>query len=224
MPGAPSRPALVTGGRPLRYRFTATNSDGKPARWNPCGGPHQVLVNLAGAQAGALTDLRTGLARLDAVTGLKFDIVGETSAVPGERWGQEGVSGAWPPVLIAWRSFSGTADSGDAAHTTPVWVQNAQRRLVFVSAAIVFNTDDNGLYHSGPGGTMSRLGLVEHELGHLAGLDDIPGPGLEQAGSDGAVGHELMDRLVGSVDRYQTGDIRGLTLLGRGGCLTVPAP
>lgn len=196
-----------------KYAFTTTNPGGTPARWNPCQ-VHTILVNPAGAPAGAVADLRAAVKKLDDATGLRFKIGGTTRAVPSDSYGLTAVNGKWAPIVVAWGKpgSSQLLTGGEVGGAQPVWVENATGKNVFVSASIVFSTETAQLTAGFKPGTVSRGALMLHELGHLAGLGHV------------ADTHQIMYPYIGGAVTYQPGDLKGLRALGAGGCLAVPTP
>lgn len=196
------------------YKFTVKDGKGRPGRWNPCT-TIPIIVNMAHAPKGAMTDLKSAVAAIDAASGLKFKIVATTKVKPQESWGTtrwSGSGGKWPPVLMGFVNTgqAGLDDPGAGAQASPVWIESGSNQ-VFVSGMIVFNR--NLMQDYAPGfGTGNRLGSIAlHELGHIAGLDHV---------SDK---HQIMEPYGGTFGVLGPGDKNGLHKLGSGGCLATPA-
>lgn len=205
----PERAPAGTGG----YRLMETQDDGsgRPVRWDPCRPIHYV-VRTAGATPTGLADLRAGLARLSAVTGLRFTDDGPTDEAPRAdrppmdtgRYGER-----WSPVLIAWttpaefggmRGYAGLGGPHSVAGARP-----GQRR--YVTGLVLLNADHLRQVEVRPGGAAQEQAVIRHELGHLAGLD-------HQA-DDTAL---MNPRPDGTPADYAAGDLRGLAALSNGPC------
>jgi hypothetical protein len=156
------------------FAFTATGPDGVPGRWDSCR-PVRVLINPRNAPEGSIRGIRLALARMSQWTGLRLELVGTTSAEAGPDWGSRASGAVWPPVLISFpaRSARGLSDTSASAEARPVWVTHASGRAEFVSGSITVNTAHGHLYGTGSDGRPSWARLLEHELGHVVGLDHV---------------------------------------------------
>ncbi len=195
------------------YRLLEIQDDGsgRPVRWDPCRPIHYV-VRPDGAPAGGERALRSSIARIEQVTGLRFSFDGETSETPHRdrptvdvaRYGSR-----WSPVLVAWTdpaeypAMTGYAGLGGpdtvAGHT------RGHRR--FVSGVVLLNRQYlSEVFHWDDG--QARLdAVVLHEFGHLVGLDHVPDP------------NQLMFKQPSAhADGFADGDRRGLALLSSGPC------
>jgi hypothetical protein len=187
------------------YRFAAIGPDGLPARWNPCVA-HPVFVDLHHAPAGAVADLLAAFHRADAVSGLRFRLVGTTSVERDRSWRSRSAGrppGAWPPITVQWAPpGKRLALPAKAAVTTTSWITDPRGRDVYVTASITFAS-------AGIGRSVRRA-IAEHEIGHLLGLAHVSDP------------HQMMYPTVGRVSDYGAGDRAGLRRLGHGPCLATP--
>jgi hypothetical protein len=195
------------------YRFLATQPGTRvPVTYNPCR-PIHVVVNddLAPSSADALLD--SALARVSAVTGLRFIRDGRTDEMPSSgrpaedpgRYGR-----GWSPVLVAWttpevdRGLEGRVVGlgGSTRLSDPL-----TGRVRYVTGTIALDTPAMRRVLERPDGALAARAILMHELGHVVGLGHVEDPG------------ELMyDDNVGRTD-FGPGDLTGLAVLGRGACV-----
>ncbi|MCU1374941.1 MAG: Esterase [Actinomycetia bacterium] len=205
------------------YGFLAKDRSGRPLRYNPCQ-PVRYVINPAGAPAGAVDEVRESFRRLGAVTGLQFVDAGTTTethvrvgttARPSyqpERYG----TGQWAPILISWVTQADEPILAGAVlgygGSTSYWTSASDQ--AYVTGEVVFDRDLS-LVHPGFGTGLSRGNLVQHELGHVVGLDHVQDRAQVMFPS-------ISDR---SPDGYGAGDRAGLTQLGaQAGCLRIASP
>jgi len=189
---------------------------GDPVRWNPCEPIHYV-VNPGSSPSGSIDDVFVAVDRVSRATGIAFAYDGLTDEIPVQNrdWVQpERYGPGWAPVVIAWVDPSQTdirfeADGKPAAAVARPWVPPGED--VIVSAWVVVNErDPNPPGFSGPG---AQGPTVQHELGHVMGLDHVPSTS------------ELMNPSGGHMTDFGPGDLAGLEELGADqGCLTTPQP
>ncbi len=196
---------LGTGG----FAFLRDTDDQVP-KWDPCRPIHYV-VNPAYTPAGGAEAIVEAVNTVSQASGLKFVYDGTTAERPSDDRSkyQEGKYGdRWAPVLISWSSPFETADLADdvvgigggneyqgPVSKTPILVSGfvTLDALQFVSEAPVL-----------PARAMSHV--IEHELGHVVGLDHVQDPNaLMTASSDLSSGP-------------QAGDLRGFAQAGAGTC------
>lgn len=197
------------------HSFLSVNDDGTPARFNPCA-PIRYVINDSHAEPGAVDDVTEAFARLAAVTGLTFEFVGMSDAIPTETWGhQSGTGGLWAPVLIGWvpSDVTDLLTGSEAAVGGPDVGIGADGK-VLVSGSVALDADKNSDYPPGFGFGPTRGGLLMHELAHVVGLGHV---------DDSS--QIMFDKSGQRPAKWGAGDIAGLHELGgAGGCLDVPAP
>ena len=191
--------------------------DGSPVRWNPCE-PIRWTLDPDDAPDGGREALSLAMARITAVSGLRFEFVGMTDEQPrsDRPLVVEGPEGPrWAPVLITWvpaDSIDLPLSDMERGVAVPVAVREGSHQ-VFVTGQVVLNADKTLLpmfedRHASWGA------VLLHELGHLVGLDHVGDPVQLMAPTPG----------FGEV-RFGEGDRAGLQAVGAdGGCLPVPAP
>lgn len=194
---------------PTSYAFGGTTPQGVPFTWDRCTAI-PVVINPAGAAAGAVQDVLSAIDDIGRVSGLRFAYVGTTQARPDPAWGQQQQPGhpGWPPVLVAWApATSGLIDGSSAgtAHTFSVGSS-------YVSGMVVLNVDQERDRPGGLVGGIDRRAVLQHEIAHIAGLAHV-----EDAG-------QLMhpDAAAGPV--LGAGDRAGLRILGEQPCVPAPLP
>jgi hypothetical protein len=204
------------------FAFLSKDDDGRPLRFDPCE-PVRYTINPNGAPQGAIADVHEAFRRVGLQTGLTFDYVGPTTESHVRIGGSERSSyqpnrygDAWAPVLV---SFA-TEDqepvlAGNVlgyGGSTSYWTSSSDP--AYVTGEIVLDRD-LGLVRPGFGPGMTRGNLVQHELGHVIGLDHV------------ADRSELMYASISgqSPDGYGPGDLAGLSQLGASaGCLHIAQP
>jgi len=217
---ARSTVSSAPGGSAGSFTYLITNTNGSPARFNPCAAVHYV-TNLAEAPAGAASTVSTVLSRITAATGVSFVFDGPTAEVPSTTRGAyqpTRYGSRWAPVVIAWAKASqsnllpGGNVIGEGGST---WVAYSGGPKVFVTGEVVIDADRTATMDSGFGPGASVGGLLLHELGHVMGLGHTQDPNQ--------VMYPALLRVASA--QYGAGDLAGLGHLGRtAGCLTTPNP
>jgi hypothetical protein len=192
--------ALAVGDGDGSYAFLQTQPQtGEPVGYDPC----QVIrveVNPQDAPEGYGRLVDTGLEHTAKATGLRFERVGTTGRRPNRA-----VTGLGQPVLIAWASPDEVPDlkgrvAGVGGSTA---VELGFRKLRYVTGEIVL---DAAVFDRLGAGSDSAQAIVDHEFGHLVGLDHVDERG------------ELMYSDNIGRTTYGPGDLEGMARLGNIGC------
>jgi hypothetical protein len=219
------RPTPTSGSRggrllplPLRpapegsHAFTAMQPGGDdPVAYDPCR-PIAYVVNDRTAPQGAAAMIEEAIAEVSSNTGLRFEYEGLTderptwdrSAFQEDRYGDR-----WAPVLVAWTDDvedPGLAETiiGRGGSTSVPGIGTKER--AYVSGMVTLDGPDMARVMHRDGWASARA-VVEHELGHVLGLDHV-----ESA-------RELMNaENQVLVSGFQAGDKVGLQRLGDGRC------
>lgn len=195
------------------YAFSLTQAVGGaqvPVAWSPCR-PIRYVVNPTGAPEGFAASVAGVLAEVTAATGLVFvddgstdePVTSERDAYQPDRYGER-----WAPVLLGFADeTTEPVLAGDVAGVGgPAWVSGADDVRVYVSGAVVLDTEtlaDPTL----PDGTPPWLSTLRHEVAHVIGLDHVHDPS------------QLMNpEMSAAVTTFQAGDRAGLAALGQGVC------
>lgn len=217
----PSRPApgLIEASKPLgapaplaepssEYSFLQTNPDGSPVTYDPCRPIHYV-TRTDTQPAGGQQVVKDAIAAVSKATGLVFIDDGETTETAGftrNPFQPVHYGDRWAPVLIAWAGpeedpkFAAGSVLG-LGLSVPAWTDASAAN--YVTGEVDLNADLLGRYDDG-----FKQVVLEHELGHVVGLDHHDGQ-LMAAVAD----HEVYG--------YQAGDLAGLSVLGQGKCLGI---
>jgi hypothetical protein len=202
---APSIPAGSGG-----YTFMATNGK-QPVTYDPCRPIHYVIRE-HNAPAGGDDEVRQALSVVSKATGLQFIDDGASDEPPSEtrasyqptRYGDR-----WAPVLIAWTDPTEipalAGDTSGEAVSQRYGSTSGAPNAAYVSG-LVFLDAPQLTQMASTGGTAALRPTIEHELGHLMGLDHV---------TDRA---QLMYPTTGRATSYGAGDLRGLAQEGRGSC------
>lgn len=186
------------------YAFTMTQRGSRePVTYDPCR-VIEVAVNPEGAPVGYDELVDTALRRTGEATGLAFQRVGTTDdrdfSTRGSRLGGR------PPVLVAWATADEVPDlAGDVAGLGgSTAVDPGTGRLRYVTGIVVLDRDQFAAFDADE--LVYAQAIVDHEFGHLVGLDHVDDPG------------ELMNADNLGVTSYGPGDREGLARLGRVDC------
>lgn len=204
--GAPAPVAVASSA----YRFVFTNSTA-PVAYDPCRPIHYV-TRLQGAPAAGAAMISQAIAQVSAATGLHFVDDGTTAesasrdrrAYQPERYGDR-----WAPVLIVWTSAVENPDfAGDrAGQAGSTAASRRDGTRVYVSGQVELDGEKLARIATLPNGRNEAGAIIQHELGHLVGLDHV-----------GDATQLMFATSTGAVTSYAAGDLSGLAMLGRGTC------
>jgi hypothetical protein len=203
------RPAPAPSGTgPYKFMVTQPGSSA-PVAYDPCRLIH-VVLNDRTAPPGADVLVRSAIERASQVSGLQFVIDGSTDERPSAKraaYQPTRYPGRWAPVLIAWSDPAETPRlAGDIAGLGGSVPFTVDGRRVYVSGGVTLDGPDLYEVMGRANGQELVRAVIEHELGHLLGLDHVADASqLMNAGNEG-----LLD--------YAAGDQLGLEALGRGRC------
>ena len=188
------------------YRFMHTQPGSKdPVTYDPCE-VIEVQINPEGAPDDYREYVDTAIEHVSEPSGLRLDVTGETDERPSRTPRTTSGSG-WKPVLVAWADEEEVpALAGDVAGLAGSLVVESLGRAQYVTGTVTLDTDAFQRITRELGGDAAAQAIVDHEFGHLVGLDHVDDAG------------ELMyaDN-IGRRD-WGPGDLAGLSRLGRGRC------
>ena len=194
------------------HRFVQTQpSSGEPVAWDPCR-PVHIVVNGRTSVPGADLALEEALGAASRATGLQLVLDGPTDEAPTEgraAYQPERYPDRWAPVLVAW---SDPSESPRLAGDVQGWGGSSSLAVpgspaVYVTGSVTLDGPDLAELARLPGGHAAVRAVIEHELGHVLGLDHVEDP------------TQLMNPVGGWVTTYADGDLTGLAKLGRGPCV-----
>jgi len=192
------------------YKFLATNPDGTPVGYSPCRPVHYV-VNAELAPAGSEGLLEDAVAKISAATGLKFINDGATKEKPTakrEAYQPNLYGKRWAPLLVSWTTpASSPALAGKVigiGGSTAYSFGSGPRS--YVSGHLDLDTPQITELLSLPGGADYLSAVMQHELGHVVGLDHVDDP------------VQLMYPEIGAPDGLAAGDLTGLYKLHAAHC------
>lgn len=197
------------------YAFLHKGDDGKPYTYDPCRPIHYV-TRAANSPADGPALIREAIAAVSRATGLVFIDDGATSEAPAaehKSYQPERYGNRWAPVLIAWETTAEEPRFTNKAVGTNVMglggseaVSIGNSGFTYVSGQLELNGPAMQAMIGREGPAQAR-GVIEHELGHVVGLDHVQDPSQLMNPTD-SIG----------VTTYQAGDLTGLAALGQGAC------
>lgn len=181
-----------------------------PVAYNPCK-KIEVVINPDGAPDDYRDLVETAAERISDASGLKFDILGETDERPSpdrEIENNPHYGPGWAPVLVAWSDNDETPElAGEVAGLGGSTAVTIRGRKVYVTGVVTLDSEAFDEISHRLNGRPQAQAIVDHEFGHLVGLDHVNDSG------------ELMySENIGRTS-WGPGDKAGLSRLGRGPCL-----
>lgn len=188
-----------------------TAPDDTPLRYDPCRPIHYVIRDQNTPPGGDLL-VRQAVAAVSKATGLQFVDDGSSTETPAlnrvayqpKRYGDR-----WAPVLIAWTT---PTEIPKLQGATAGWGGSQSYALTtadgfaYVTGLAYLDAPQLTKLQSAPNGNARVRAVIEHELGHVVGLNHVTDP------------TQLMYPEEITQTGYGAGDLRGLAYLGQGAC------
>jgi hypothetical protein len=205
-----SVPLLAPGKGSFAFMQTQPGHPRTPVAYDPCR-KIEVVINPDGAPDEYRDLVETATDRISEATGLKFDIVGTTDERPShsrQPEDNEHYGPGWAPVLVAWSDDDETPElGGDVAGLAGSAAITVRGVRVYVTGGVTLDSEAfDEILHRLNGRSQAQA-IVDHEFGHLVGLDHVKDAG------------ELMNAQNKGRTSWGPGDKAGLSRLGRGACL-----
>jgi hypothetical protein len=181
------------------YAFSFLQHDGKtPVGYDPCQ-PIRIEINPDGAPRGHEDLVRTAMDHVSQASGLRFELVGTTDS---RRFFDSRASWDRGPSVVGWSTEDEYDElDGDVAGVGgSTMVELAGRRRLTTGAVVLDIEVFEELLRTGRDDDAQAI--VDHEFGHLVGLDHVDDRG------------ELMHRENTGRTTWGIGDREGLARLG----------
>jgi hypothetical protein len=213
-PGPLGQPAPLTV-TSKSYAFLQKREDGSPVTYDPCRAIHYVTRPDTSPAVGPEL-IQEAVTAISHATGLTFVNDGDTAEAPsaGHRSYQKDRYGdRWAPVLIAWETHAEQPKFTNPAQGETVMGLGGSEAVSFGNTGFTYVSGQVEL--NGPAlqrmsaelGTEQVRAVIEHELGHVVGLDHVNDPSQIMNPSE-----------TPGVVSFGAGDLTGLSLVGQGKC------
>jgi hypothetical protein len=205
------------------FQFVAHQDDGTtPVAYDPCRPIHYV-IRAQGEVPGGRQIVTDAVSRVSQATGLRFVYDGLTSEGPSRQrapYQPKRYGDRWAPVLISWVTpadhldFTAAGVKNDPSYymvlgeggSLSAGLPNQPRAKV--TGMVMLNVRQLTNVLRRPHGDKIVRAVVQHELGHLVGLNHVNSPS-----------NLMNSELELGVTDFAAGDLTGLAALGRGACL-----
>lgn len=196
-------PEVAEGSGTFAFLQTQPHSD-DPVSYDPCR-PIDYVVNPDGAPGNYEELVETAVEHTEEATGFRFDYQGTTDR---RDWEIGGIAGRDVPVLIGWATAEEYDKlSGDVAGLGgSLAVRTPTNRMHYTTGRVVLDADVFENFEDDPSGEVLGQAIIDHEFGHLVGLDHVEDP------------QELMNADNVGITAYGPGDREGLAALGSVPC------
>ena len=195
------------------YRFIEMQDDGNsPIAYDPCRPIHYVIRE-SGTPPNGTQLIASAVASVSTATGLQFVYDGTTTEAPASQrppYQPERYGDRWAPVLFSWVTPEESPDvAGNVAGMAgSVHMSVAGSPHVYVTGSVELDAPQLSEHLYSGGGALLARAVIQHELGHLVGLDHV----------DDA-GQLMYPETREGVTGFGAGDLAGLAALGSGPCV-----
>lgn len=199
------------------YVFLNAGADQRPVSFDPCRPIHYVVRPQNSPKDGSRI-IAEAVAAASAASGFVFINDGATSETPsGNRQAYQPLryGDRWAPVLFAWETSEENPNFSKATPGARITLGNGGSLVrkadgwndLYVTGQVRLNADALSDVPKGAAGRNQVRAVIEHELGHVLGLDHVDDPSQLMAA-----------QVSGRITHYAPGDLEGLAILGTGKC------